>query len=262
MREFRRYGNPPFCTVVLHGGPGAPGYMAPVARELAAERGVLEPLQAATSVDGQVEELRVTLIENAHLPVALVGSSWGAMLGFIFAAKQTELVSQLILIGSAVYEDRYASAIEETRLSRLSEDHRREAHSLIHSLAIPGVRDQRPASARLATLYTIADSYDPLTLDIEVLEHQLHVYQSVWAEAQELRRSGQLLELGKQIRCPVLAIHGDHDPHPAEGVRQPLSQVLGDFRFILLERCGHLPWIERHARDQFFALLREALGPG
>ncbi|MHB0870918.1 MAG: alpha/beta fold hydrolase, partial [Chloroflexota bacterium] len=81
------------------------------------------------------------------------------------------------------------------------------------------------------------------------------VNRSVWGEAERLRRGGGLLELGRRIRCPVVAIHGDHDPHPAEGVREPLSRVLRDFRFLLLRKCGHLPWIEREARDEFYRLL-------
>lgn len=57
-----------------------------------------------------------------------------------------------------------------------------------------------------------------------------------------------------------MAIHGDYDPHPAEGVEKPLAAVLKDFRFILLDRCGHLPWIERQAKDRFYSILREEVG--
>jgi pimeloyl-ACP methyl ester carboxylesterase len=57
----------------------------------------------------------------------------------------------------------------------------------------------------------------------------------------------------------VVAIHGDYDPHPAEGVREPLSRVLSDFRFVTLEKCGHLPWIERHAKEPFYDLLRREI---
>jgi pimeloyl-ACP methyl ester carboxylesterase len=74
-----------------------------------------------------------------------------------------------------------------------------------------------------------------------------------------MRRSGELLELGKQIQCPVVAIHGAVDSHPAEGVREPLSSVLPDFRFHLLERCGHTPWMERQVRDEFYRLLGQEL---
>jgi pimeloyl-ACP methyl ester carboxylesterase len=74
-----------------------------------------------------------------------------------------------------------------------------------------------------------------------------------------MRSSGELLELGRQISCPVVALHGDYDPHPADGVRGPLASVLSEFRFVLLERCGHMPWIERQARERFFEVLEEEL---
>jgi len=57
MKNLRKYGNSPFSIAVIHGGPGAPGEMAPVARELSSGWGILEPLQTAASLEGQVEEL-------------------------------------------------------------------------------------------------------------------------------------------------------------------------------------------------------------
>jgi pimeloyl-ACP methyl ester carboxylesterase len=78
-------------------------------------------------------------------------------------------------------------------------------------------------------------------------------------DAVELRRSGELLKLGRQIQCPVVAIHGDYDPHPHEGIKKPLSTVLGNFRFILLKNCGHMPWIEKEAKGAFYEILKEEL---
>lgn len=75
-----------------------------------------------------------------------------------------------------------------------------------------------------------------------------------------MRKSGQLLEIACKIRCPVVAIHGDYDPHPAAGVREPLAKVVQDFRFVLLEKCGHKPWAEREARDEFYGVLERELG--
>ncbi|HYH03661.1 MAG TPA: alpha/beta hydrolase, partial [Bacillota bacterium] len=75
-------------------------------------------------------------------------------------------------------------------------------------------------------------------------------------EINSMRNSGELLERGKQIRCPVLGIHGDYDPHPAEGVRVPLAGVIADFWWVLLKNCGHTPWNEQEARDNFYLLLK------
>ena len=35
--------------------------------------------------------------------------------------------------------------------------------------------------------------------------------------------------------------------------------ALEKFRFILLDNCGHRPWIERQARDMFYGILNEEL---
>ncbi len=212
-----------------------------MARELASGRGVLEPLQSATSLEGQVEELRAVLEANADIPVTLIGHSWGTMLGFIFSARHPDFVTKLILVGSAVYEEHYATGIEATRLSRLSEDERGEIGLLLTALDDTTDRNTGAALARLGNLFTKADAYDPVAYDTEVLEVQVELHERVWQEATQLRATGELLKLGRRIRCPVVAIHGDYDPHPPEGVHEPLSTVLEDFRFVLLEHCGHVP---------------------
>jgi hypothetical protein len=75
MNNLRTYGVTPFKIALVHGGPGAPGEMAPVARELSSEMGILEPLQTADSIDGQVEELKNVLETHGNPPLILVGFS-------------------------------------------------------------------------------------------------------------------------------------------------------------------------------------------
>ncbi|MDO8674061.1 MAG: alpha/beta hydrolase [Dehalococcoidia bacterium] len=173
METMRFYGNCPFGIAVVHGGPGVPGEMAPVARELSTARGVLEPLQTATSLEGQMSELATSLRAMGDIPVVLIGWSWGAWVGYICAAEYPALVTKLILFGSGPFESRYATDIMDT--------------------------------------------------------------------------------------CPVVAIHGDYDPHPAGGVIEPLSRTVKDFSFHLLASCGHQPRAERRARDRFFAILAREL---
>jgi len=257
MENFRKYGKPPFSVAVIHGGPGAAGEAAPVARELASAMGVLEPLQTADTCEGQVQELRMVLEKNADLPVTLIGHSWGAMLGFMLAARYPALVKKLVMVSSAVFEDKYTVELEATRLTRLNDEDRVELLTLMASLDDPAAGDKNALLARFSQLlWAKADSYDPLTLDIEVLEVRYDINMSVMEGAKKLRNSGELLELGKKIRCSVVAIHGDYDPHPAAGVREPLARAVKDFRFILLEKCGHFPWLERYARGRFYDILK------
>ncbi|UCF12872.1 MAG: alpha/beta hydrolase [Thermoplasmatales archaeon] len=147
MKNLRKYGNAPFNTAVIHGGPGAPGEMVPVARELSSPSGILEPLQTATTIEGQVQELKVVLKKRGDLPITLIGWSWGAWLSFIFTAKYPTFVKKLILIGSGTYEEKYAVNIIKTRLSRLSEEERAEAPIIDGNIERSNYQRQKHAHA-------------------------------------------------------------------------------------------------------------------
>lgn len=262
MKNLRKHGTSPFSIAVIHGGPGARGEMAPVAEELARDRGILEPLQTATTLAGQVEELRLVLEDHGDTPLILIGYSWGAWLSYLVAASYPPLVKKLILVGSGPFEERYVSQLLETRLSRLSEEEREEYTAILKSLGDPATPEKTPLLARLGDLSTKTDAYDPLPAEEEEggnVDLSGDLYQRVWESAAKMRQSGELLERAKAIRCPVVAIHGDYDPHPAEGVQKPLSNVLRDFRFLLLEKCRHTPWRERYARDAFYVVVREEI---
>jgi len=261
-KNLRKYGDPPYRTAVIHGGPGAAGEMAPVARELSGEIGVLEPLQTATSLEGLIQELLLVLEENASTPVTLMGWSWGAWLSFMLAARYPTVVKQLILVATPPFEEKYAEDIMKMRLSRLTEEERGQLLSLMHVLETPDNGDKNSILADFAGLVAKADSYDPLPRQEEIIEFRYDIYRSVWEEAYKLRSSGELLRLGESIQCPIVAIHGDYDPHPYEGVVASLSQVVGRFRFVLLPKCGHYPWQERAARNRFYEALRQELGTG
>lgn len=259
MENLRRYGNPPYTVAVIHGGPGAPGEMAPIARELASDWGVLEPLQTKATLPEQITELKEVLGEYGDLPITLAGFSWGAWLCYLFAAQYPEMVNKLILISSGSFEKKYISDMQEIRMGRLSIEERKEVEHLMDILNNPSAEDKNSVFARFGELFSQADAFDPISLESEVIECQYDIFQSVWQEAEKLRRSGELLQLGREITCPVTAIHGDYDSHPAEGVQQPLSSVLKNFHFILLRNCGHKPWIERKALDEFWQVLRKEL---
>ena len=64
----------------------------------------------------------------------------------------------------------------------------------------------------------------------------------------------------RMVRCPVVAIHGDSDSSPAAGVAEPLSAALPEFRLIVLPQCGHTPWLERYAKEEFYRILLSEIG--
>jgi pimeloyl-ACP methyl ester carboxylesterase len=258
----RHYGAPPYRVAALHGGPGAPGSLASVARRLAARRGVLEPLQLAPSVAGQLDELDALLAAgNAVEPVTVVGHSWGAVLGYLFAAHQPDRVRRLILVASAPFDEASGEATLATRLARLDADDRQAAETARAVLADGGSSSpaRAAAMAEVDRLFGRVDSWGPVTLDVGALTDRPDIYDAVWREVRAMRVSGELVALGTRIRCPVFGIHGEYDPHPADGVRRPLEAVLADFRWVELAHCGHTPWLEREAAEPFYTLVEAEL---
>lgn len=260
MNNPRFYGETPYAIAVIHGGPGAAGEMAPVARELEA-RGfsILEPLQTAVTLDGQIEELGALLLAEAILPATLIGYSWGAWLAWLAAAHYPAEVGKLILVSCGPFEEKYAAAVRENRMRRLAATERAELAAIEEALGAGTAAENDRGLARLGEICESADGYDLLPAEGDSVEVRWDIAAGVWPAAAAMRRSGELLALAPRIPCPVVAFHGADDPHPYRGARDPLKSALADFRFILLEHCGHTPWRERRARARFFDILEREL---
>ena len=259
MTNFRLYGQKPYSVIVVHGGPGAPGAMAPVARELSSDYGVLEPLQTKDSIDEQVEELAEVLKEHASLPAILVGHSWGAVLSYMTAERHPALVKKLILIGMPTLDIKDRPDYTPIWLSRLSEEDRVQLTTLQALVWNGRVGDKSEAMGKLFRLMAKADSYAFVPYKDETLEYQHGINMTVGSEFHKMLRTRELLDIGKKIKCPVVAIHGDYDLRPASVVEDQLSGTIRDFKQILLEKCGHYPWLEQYARDNFFEILRKEI---
>lgn len=259
MTNPRKYGISPFSVVAIHGGPGGPGQVAPIAKELSTICGILEPLQTESTLEGQVEELRTILNEHAESPVTLIGHSWGAMLSLIFVSRYPSGIKKLILVSCPPLQEKYAAQIMNIRFSRLKEEQKTEIDGLLKKLNAPETNGKNEIFAKLAHLALQIDSYDPIFHNDETIEHQYDIFSRVWKEAETFRKNGGLEETIRKIKIPVVAIHGDYDPHPDKGVEIFLSTLLQNFKFFLLEKCGHYPWIERFAKDRFYTLLKTEL---
>ncbi len=259
MKNYRMWGKPPYKVAVIHGGPGAPGSVAPLARELSKDIGVLEPLQTKDSIDGQIEELADVLKKSADIPVVLIGHSWGATLSYMTTARYPALVKKLILVGTPPLEFKDRPDMTPVWLSRLTEEERVEFAALEHFVWDGAKEDKSASMGKLFRLIAKGDSYDMVPSKDEVLEYQVDMNVSIFRDLDKLGKKVDMIDLVKQVTCPVVAIHGDHDPRPAAAIEKWLSAIIKNFKFVLLEKCGHYPWLEKYARDDFFKVLRREI---
>jgi len=257
QESIRIYGTAPFHIVLIHGGPGAPGEMAPIAKKLQDHYGMLEPFQTKDSIDAQLEELHTTLQKYADLPVILVGFSWGALLSLLYTHLHPHSVQKLILIGSPPLEQEYAATIQKTRKNRMTEE---AWHNLetIKNLIAKGYAERDILLQKIAELLLHIDNYLPLTKPSPI-KVEADIFRSVWKEAEEKRKKGIFLQTARLIQCPIVVIHGEYDPHPFQGIIEPLKKAKKQIRTILLKECGHYPWIEKKAQADFYRALKKEL---
>ena len=83
MLSYKKYGQKPYRVIVLHGGPGAVGQAAPLARAISMQMGVVEHLQQGHSIEKLKREIKGIINREALAETILVGHSWGAWLAWI-----------------------------------------------------------------------------------------------------------------------------------------------------------------------------------
>lgn len=251
----RIYGEKPYTVVVVHGGPGAPGSVGTLAKEISAKYGVIEPFQSKECIEDQLSELEETINEHCKQPVILVGHSWGAWLCYFYASKHPDKVDKLIIIGCGPFETKYISAMNESRQNKLTEEENRKVNNLAKILYDPNCKDMKNVFKELGKIMMKADSYEPITDESGIVDYHPNIFKRVMLEIAEMRKSGELLRMANHITCPVIAIHGEEDSHPYQGVGEPLSKTVKNFKLKRLTKCGHYPWNEVHAKEKFYEIL-------
>lgn len=250
----RKHGKGPYRIVVLHGGPGAAGSASGLAGLIAQKYGVLEPMQSKYTIKELEEELMEQMEENCCGKVVLTGHSWGAWLAGLFAERFPDKVKKVILIGCGPLDESYVSEIGERRKANMSSKEAEEFDQIMRQLE-GGFGKKDEYVQRLGEICDRADGY----LEEEALRDTAEIdgdlYEKIWKEAAGLRKSGKLLGRFQNISCPLVLIQGAADPHPPEGVIQPLRDSSADIKSYVLERCGHMPWREKYAKEKFAEIL-------
>lgn len=255
--EVRAYGSGEPEVVVLHGGPGAPGSVAGLARALAAENRVLEPLQRRSgslplTVARHVEDLAAVAPSRA----LLVGWSWGAMLGLSFAARHPERVRGLVLVGCGTYDEGSRGLYQEAMQERLGDEGRArfvELQNRVATAADPVERDRW--LAEMGGLAERAQAFDPLPGEESIVEVDGVGHEETWTDVLRLQAEGIEPSAFASIRAPVLMLHGAEDPHPGTATRDLLRRFVPHLEYAEFPDCGHTPWRERQAREPFLQTL-------
>jgi pimeloyl-ACP methyl ester carboxylesterase len=264
----RIYGPSAQPLVIVHGGPGMPGSAAGLGRLLEDSWRVVEYHQRGAgrtrstgplTVGAHVEDLRAVVRGTCgeREPV-LIGVSWGAILALSFSASHPGWVRKTVLVGCSDLGTKIGGSLTPEQRKRVGGRAARKAEKLLKTL-LAGGEGADEAFADVFRLLFPLYRCSPETPVPDLTGLSFAAYRETMGDAVRLFESGALFSDWGEIRIPVVALHGDHDPNTPSAVRAMLEERLADFRLVLFKNCGHFPWLEPHTQALFLRTLREEL---
>jgi len=252
-------------VVMVHGGPGVPDYLAPVAGLIDDlcpvhrydQRGTGgSPWDGEHTIARHVHDLASLLDAWGHDQVALMGHSFGTNLASYFLLAQPERVAGLIQLAGP-FLDPWREACRATERARRSDEQQARLDELdaaesrtdaeeteylalswftdhadrdrAWDWALAAARTQRPVNYVMNAQLNAAKKTDPLESHVD--------------------------ELRERLPPGVVIIGGAGDPRPAAALRRLAARL--NCEVVIIPDAGHDPWLE--APGRFTAALRAAV---
>lgn len=185
-------------------------------------------------------------VESAHI----IGHSWGCSIALRMALEHPERVSSLVLTSAWVYEEQIPPFLRWARVRGVGE----ALYTLFY---------RERVSDRYASSWYDAERF--VTQEgIDEVERALARPGTARAalEAARGQRFAEVQERYRGIETPALLVWGRQDAVSTLDAGQRLEQDLPNARLVVLERCGHIPMIERadHFESEVLAFFEELSG--
>jgi proline iminopeptidase len=257
----RLYGVHGEPVVLLPHGPGCgAGYLAPVARLLAAQRSaaLLDPRGAGQSlsldhsftVGDYVDDLEALRTALGVERLQLFGHGWGGLWAQLYAAALPQRVAGLVLCGAAPgvgLEWVWARRHETQALARGS---LRRRSSLGVWRALVHLQEELGGDPAARRLYGAlwrgwsgsAQSPPPDAAWLAGARSRPEVK----ATRAAARATSEVLPAALAAPYPVLVLYGEHDLY-GEAARETVRDRFGAARHVVLSGAAHLPWLEKPA---------------
>ncbi|HZD84970.1 MAG TPA: alpha/beta fold hydrolase [Gemmatimonadaceae bacterium] len=252
-----KYGRPGAPKLlVLHGGPGADHrYLLPQMLHLGETHDLLFYDQRGggrSRADARipitwkthVEDLGAIVEEFGLVPLSIVGYSWGAMLGLLYAIEQRvnpHLLApeRMALISPGPLTREYRRQFEAEFARRQQSP---ELQRMRDELAASGLREKDPEAHRQRAFELGVAGYfsDPRrATDLTPFRVVGRIQESVWESLGDFDLISDL----QGIKIPSIIVSGRDDPIPLASSSEAAS-ALGT-SLVVLDECGHVPYVEQ-----------------
>ncbi len=259
----RKYGSSGPLVFVLHGGPACVGSAAPIAEGLSDSFRAVEPWQRGSGKDPltvarHVADLNSLVTDQRHdSHPALVGHTWGGMLSLCYAAVHPDSLGAIVLVGCGTFDAPSRDRMKEILTSRTTDALRERLARAAVSATDPGAQFIR--RHKLTRDLFVYDQAEPWPAKDEFEPFDARAHDESWQDMLLLQADGTYPRAFAEVKSPVLMLHGDYDPHPGAMIRDSLKPFIPQLEYQELKQCGHNPWLEQHAREDFFSILKQWL---
>ncbi|MBL7214523.1 MAG: alpha/beta hydrolase [Phycisphaerae bacterium] len=235
--------------------------MAPVAKRLSDHFSVIEPFQRKGDADTPLTVARhiadlndiIDTYCSDEKPI-LAGHSWGAMLALAYTAVHPDRAASIVLMGCGTFDIASRERMNALRQQRMTQYVFGRLKERMKS-----IDDPDECLKLLGKMMMQVDSYDLMHVDDEVVYYDALGHEQTWRDMMRLQREGVYPAAFKTIHVPVLMLHGNEDPHPGQMIRDTLKIYLPQLEYYEWQRCGHYPWLEKTAHEDFYAVLLSRL---
>jgi proline iminopeptidase len=192
-----------------------------------------------------VADLDAVVAELGLEPPTIVGYSWGGLLALLHAVERAAsgavLPTALALIDPAPLTRQYRAEFEAEFARRQAGPHIQQMRA---ELAASGLRERDPDAHRQRAFELSVAGYfaDPREArDLTPFRVVGRVQQSVWESLGDY----DLVDVLGGVKVPTLFVHGREDPIPLVSSERGARAM--DAPLVVLERCGHVPYVEQPA---------------
>jgi pimeloyl-ACP methyl ester carboxylesterase len=252
-------------VVLLHGGPGVPDYLAPVAGIISDlclvhrydQRGTGGSSWAGEhTIARHVQDLALLLDAWGHDRVVLAGHSYGTNLASYFLLAHPERVAGLVQLAGPFLAP-WREACRATERARRSD----EQQARLDELDAIGSRTEAEETEYL-TLSWFTDhadrdrAWDWALASARAQRPINHVMNAQLSRAEKADPlESHVDELREHLPPGAVIIGGAGDPRPADALRRLGASL--NCEVVIIPDAGHDPWLE--APDRFGAVLRASV---
>jgi len=194
-----------------------------------------------------VEDLGAVIAEFGLDPPSIVGYSWGAMLGLLYAIEQRKdqrlpAIYRVALINPAPLTREYRRQFEAEFARRQASP---EIQELRDELTASGLRERDPDAYRQRAFELGVAGYfsDPhKATDLTPFRIVGRVQHSVWESLGDFNLIRDL----NGIKSRLILIHGRDDPIPLASSSEAARAL--ETNLVVLDECGHVPYVEQPSK--------------